>query len=81
VQLGGVGLWPSRADVRGTLHTKHPKLQMSMFTSQDFVSMSSGARRATGVMGMVVLAVAGWEIKDAEMGLVSGLQLREHLLG
>ena len=58
------------------LHTKHPKLQMSMLTSQDSVRMSSGARSATGVMGVVVLTMA----RDAEMGLVSALQHRHSLL-
>jgi len=45
---------------------------MSMLISQDFVSMSSGARRPMGVMGVVVLAVT----RDANIRLVSGLQHR-----
>ena len=45
---------------------------MSMLISEDLVRMSSGARRAVGVMGVVVLTVA----RHAKMGLVSGLQHR-----
>ena len=59
------------------LHTKHPKLQMSMPASQDFVRMSSGARRATGVMGVVAI---GLGMRDARMGLVSGLEQQDFLL-
>ena len=45
---------------------------MSMLIPQDLVRMSSGARRATGVMGVVLLAVV---VRHAEIGLVSGYSI------
>ena len=44
-----------------------------MLISQDLLKVSSGARRPTGVTGLVALAVA---MRDAKMGLISELSSR-----